>query len=84
MNSLNESFKIFAEIASKSVEAFDRLCESLFKLQIDMYPHRRSLRLAAYGSPRVRKKNQKRYQRYLKKQSKNNSKGFDKEKEKWL
>ncbi len=71
MNSFAESFRVLGEAARKSAYAFDLICEMLIQLRIDMYPHKRSLYLTMHGSPRVRKKNQKRYHRYLVKQSRN-------------
>ena len=65
--SWGESFRVLGKIAQRSLEAFDRLCESLFEMQIAMYPHKRSLYLTTHGSPRVQKKNRKRYQRWFKK-----------------
>lgn len=62
-----ESFRVLGEIAQRSVEAFDRLCESLVEMQVAMYPHKRSLYLTTHGSPKVQKKNRKRYERWFKK-----------------
>lgn len=67
MGSFSDAFKTLGEIAQRSLEAFDRLIETLVELRLGAYPHKRSLYLTTHGSPRVRKKNQKRYQRWLKK-----------------
>ena len=73
---LGDSFKKFGDSAERAADAFGALTAvvnstwnvvRMLFTEIGRYPYKRSLRLAAYGSPRVRKKNAKRVARWVKK-----------------
>jgi hypothetical protein len=67
---LSESLTSMADSLRKSALAIKRLTGAMedFLVKTQSYPHRRSYYLIYHGSPRVRKKNIKRYKRWFKKE----------------
>lgn len=72
---ISESLNILADSLRKSALVIKRLTGAMedFLVKTQSYPHRRSYYLITHGSPRVRKKNIKRYRRWFAKEMRKHS-----------